>query len=845
MANVTIDLELLTKQFDAAIKKSIKNAEDLGETISRGTKNGADGMDELTKKTGRFSKFVSGSFSTAQVAVGSFIGSLASNVALSAINALGSAVANAGKDFLALETAQVGVAKTTNLTTKEVEELTNTFTDLSKSIPVSVKDLLDLSQVAGQLGVTGTQNLSLFSETISKLAVASDLAGEEGAKSLIRILNVTGEGVENIGNFASAIVDLGNNFAASESEIANVATEVARSTSQFKIGAANVAGISTALRSLGIQAQLGGSVVGKAFRTINDTIQKGGQPLKELSKLTNLTGEQLKKTFEEDATKGFQIFIEALGKIPSNKISLQLEALKLTGDEVNKVLPVLASRSDLVGSALDRANQAFKENIALNQEADRAFTTLSSRLSVLGNNFTNLGTTIASIFAPAFGDAVDVANDFFDLFSNRNSVEETEVQLRKAQLALDSLNRSMEETGATSESSLGRARDAAQQNVIALQQLADEQSKASNASTNLLTNTGLLEAQLKGLNDQLLLVNSGFGQGLDLNAEQIITEIDQVKNKLKELNEVKENNQSSQQRPEELDSVEERNKTLIQKELELQIALKQIREQARLEKEESTIKLREAENIATEEDFTRLAEIETEKIRIKQNAEDAKAKLISDSKIKQLQLNKNAADAELSIQQKLSQSNIDAKKREIEAKKALDAEEKKIRESNFQSASRFLNAGIALSKKGSDQAKALSITDAIINTYAGATRAYKDLPYPSSVIASASIIAQGLANVSRITNAGSFEQGGIIPGASFSGDRLTANVNSGEMILNKQQQSQLFNQANGGGTTSSSDMSQIVEAIRSLNITLVANDNEIARSTSRGVSNGIVIGVSE
>ena len=40
--------------------------------------------------------------------------------------------------------------------------------------------------------------------------------------------------------------------------------------------------------------------------------------------------------------------------------------------------------------------------------------------------------------------------------------------------------------------------------------------------------------------------------------------------------------------------------------------------------------------------------------------------------------------------------------------------------------------------------------------------------------------------------AGSYAQGGIIGGSSYSGDRLLANVNSGEMILNSRQQRNLF-----------------------------------------------------
>ena len=49
---------------------------------------------------------------------------------------------------------------------------------------------------------------------------------------------------------------------------------------------------------------------------------------------------------------------------------------------------------------------------------------------------------------------------------------------------------------------------------------------------------------------------------------------------------------------------------------------------------------------------------------------------------------------------------------------------------------------------------------------------------------------------------GSFDTGGIIGGTSYKGDKLTAQVSSGEMILNKAQQRNLLAIAGGGGTPS-------------------------------------------
>lgn len=52
--------------------------------------------------------------------------------------------------------------------------------------------------------------------------------------------------------------------------------------------------------------------------------------------------------------------------------------------------------------------------------------------------------------------------------------------------------------------------------------------------------------------------------------------------------------------------------------------------------------------------------------------------------------------------------------------------------------------------------------------------------------------------IKQVTSAGKFSDGGIIGGSSFSGDNLTASVNSGELILNRSQQNVIASQLQGG-----------------------------------------------
>lgn len=56
---------------------------------------------------------------------------------------------------------------------------------------------------------------------------------------------------------------------------------------------------------------------------------------------------------------------------------------------------------------------------------------------------------------------------------------------------------------------------------------------------------------------------------------------------------------------------------------------------------------------------------------------------------------------------------------------------------------------------------------------------------------------------------GGFDTGGIVGGTSYKGDRLTAQVSSGEMILNRQQQRNLFNMIQGGGSGSADVMARV------------------------------------
>lgn len=306
------------------------------------------------------------------------------------------------KFFGDFEQGLAGIEKTTGITGPALEKLGKTFDQLSTEIPVSTAEMLELAKAGGQLGIKGAKNIEKFTITMAKLSRASDVAGEAGAKSIARILKVTGTGIDKVDRFSAALVDLGNNAAAGEQEILEVANRVAGQIGRFDVASDKVLGIATALKSLGKNAESAGSVIGRSFDAIDQSIKKGGIQIQVLSKLTGIATKDLKQQFSVDATKVFEKFVGGLSKVGKgggNMIKI-MGALGLSGVRVNDILGTLAKRPEVLTENLKRASKAFSENTALQKEFEIQTRTLNSSFIKISNTFKSLLTLIGAELAP-------------------------------------------------------------------------------------------------------------------------------------------------------------------------------------------------------------------------------------------------------------------------------------------------------------------------------------------------------------------------------------------------------------------------------------------------------------
>lgn len=80
----------------------------------------------------------------------------------------------AGKNFAEFEQGLVGVGKTTGLAGNDLKDFGDEISQMSSEIPVSTKDLLQLSETAGQLGIHGKGDLLEFTKVMAEMGSATN-----------------------------------------------------------------------------------------------------------------------------------------------------------------------------------------------------------------------------------------------------------------------------------------------------------------------------------------------------------------------------------------------------------------------------------------------------------------------------------------------------------------------------------------------------------------------------------------------------------------------------------------------------------------------------------------------
>ena len=333
--------------------------------------------------------------------------------ASTALAAGGVASAKFAIDF---EDSFAGVKKTVDATPEQLAKIKQGIIDLSTTgidgrgaIPQTATELNELAAAGGQLGIS-QENIIDFTEVMAQMGSATNLVGEEGAATLARFQNVMGVGQNEIRNIGSAIVDLGNHSATTESEIAEMALRMGKYGSSVRMSAADVLGYSAALSSLGIEAQMGGSAIGRTWLSIETAVASGGEGLTKFAKYSGKSAEEFKEQWNTDSSGAFNGLLKGLQS--AENLTVALDDLGINNTQDIQAMMALVNGYDLVTESVNRSNTAYQENTALQEEFNAKNETTASKLANTKNNIVEAARSIGETMLPSIKDASTTVADF-------------------------------------------------------------------------------------------------------------------------------------------------------------------------------------------------------------------------------------------------------------------------------------------------------------------------------------------------------------------------------------------------------------------------------------------------
>lgn len=342
-------------------------------------------------------------------AVGSTISSIGGTLTryvTTPIVALGTYSSKAAIDF---ETAFAGVRKTVDATEEQFAELESGIRKMSTELPASAEEIAAVAEAAGQLGIK-TEDILDFTKVMIDLGESTNLSSTEAASSLAKFANVTNMSAKDYSKLGSVIVALGNNFATTESDIVQMATRLAASGELAGLSEPQIMALATAMSSVGIEAEAGGSAMSKLLKKIQVAVETGNKDLISFASVAGMTTDQFKKAFQEDAVGALSVFIDGLNNTERNGASAitVLDEMGITEVRLSNTVLSLANSSGVMTDAINMANASWDENSALSKEAGQRYATTESQLKMLKNSVKDIAIELGQALLPVILDLVEM-----------------------------------------------------------------------------------------------------------------------------------------------------------------------------------------------------------------------------------------------------------------------------------------------------------------------------------------------------------------------------------------------------------------------------------------------------
>ena len=211
-----------------------------------------------------------------------------------------------------------------------------------------------------------------------------------------------------------------NNFATTESDIVSMANRLAASGTLAGLTNQEILGLATAMSSVGIEAEAGGTAMTQTLSAIESAVAAGGENLQKFATVAGESSEEFASKWKNKPVEAIQDFIRGLGKLDEKgeSATMVLDDMGLSGVRQSNMLKSLALAADTMTGAVDLSNKAWNENTALTNEASTRYETTESKLKMLKNQVVDMAIDFGGPFVDALKNGLEASKPLIQTLSD-------------------------------------------------------------------------------------------------------------------------------------------------------------------------------------------------------------------------------------------------------------------------------------------------------------------------------------------------------------------------------------------------------------------------------------------
>ena len=211
-----------------------------------------------------------------------------------------------------------------------------------------------------------------------------------------------------------------NNFATTEQDIVSMANRLAASGTLAGLTNQEILGLATAMSSVGIEAEAGGTAMTQTLSAIESAVAAGGEDLQKFATVAGESAQEFADKWKNHPIEAIQDFIRGLGKLDEKgeSATMVLDDMGLSGVRQSNMLKSLALAADTMTGAVDLSNKAWSENTALTNEASTRYETTESKLKMLKNQVVDMAIDFGGPFVDALKNGLEASKPLIQTLSD-------------------------------------------------------------------------------------------------------------------------------------------------------------------------------------------------------------------------------------------------------------------------------------------------------------------------------------------------------------------------------------------------------------------------------------------